>query len=679
MIFRLLSAGLAALLLTAVVRAAADTPDELRQRIEAVGNADRDLSVKLARQALAAPLSPNEKAWFLERLGTDLRRLRRWQDAQAVAAQGLALSGIDAAQRVRFATQAAYVLQGLHQPDQSLRVFDEQIVKALPELLKSPEAQTRRVAVDALRMRGAALLAVPRRPEAMEQLTQALRLYDRLQDAEGRAETLHVIAALRFAGGDAPEAEQAEQQAIDIATQGQVQGVLAKMYLLKSYFQGQREQGEEYASTLRAARDAAVEEGDDFIQAMVTFNLSAVAIQRKDWAEALRLTDAAVPAFIKIGDLNMADMSRGNHGIAMNRSGRPEGIELLRQAGRSIAKRPGQEITSVAMQLALAEELALNRNFEQAYAAQLEYQRRSDALRSAADQKRIAEAEAAYQADRQQRQIDALQLEGAEQQRFRWLWVLVGVLGVAVAAVAAISRFYLKRAYSAMHDMALEDPLTGLHNRRYLSSRIAEDLAQVRRQFQETGLLRRAREHVPATSAAFLLIDMDHFKTINDEHGHAAGDAVLKQAAAVLRSVVRQSDMLVRWGGEEFLVFARLKVPSEAEDLAERIRAQMAAHAFVIGEGVTLRRTCSVGFACYAVSMQGAGGVETAPSWESVVSLADQCLYAAKASGRNLWVGIQPNGPVSSGPAQLQARAGVEQGYFAMAHSAGREVLWAGA
>ncbi|HEY1092329.1 MAG TPA: GGDEF domain-containing protein [Burkholderiaceae bacterium] len=665
----------------AALDAAADPSPQatdLRQRIEASGDQDRGLAIKLARQALTGRLNPEQSAWFLDRLGSDLRRLRRWQDALAIAQQGLALAGIDPAQRVRFATQLGYVRLGQIQAAEALRLYDQQIAKLLPALLRATDPQTRRTALDALRMRGAALLAASRNPEAMEQLTEVLRLYDAIGDAEGRAETLHVIAALRFASGDLAQALQAEQQAIDIATQGRVKGVLAKMYSLKSYLQGQHMQTEEYERTLLAARAAAIEEGDDFIQAMVTFNLSDVAIQRKDWAEALRLADSAVPTFVKIGDLNMADLARANRGIALNRSGHPEGIALLRQADQSIATRPGQEATLVAVQKALAEELAFARDFERAYAAQLEHQRRSDALRVADNQKRIAEAEASYQADRKQRQIDELERAHAEQQRFRWLWVLVGVLGVTAAAVAALSRVYLKRAYRAMHDMALEDPLTGLHNRRYLSSRIAEDLAQVRRQLQETGPLRRTREPPPATSAAFLLIDMDHFKVINDAHGHAAGDAVLKQAAAVLRRVVRQSDMLVRWGGEEFLVFAKLKMPSEAEELAERIRTQMAAHAFELGNGIQLHKTCSVGFACYPVAFHGqkSAAPAEAPSWESVVSLADQCLYAAKASGRDLWVGIQPLGPLASAPAPLNARVGVEQGYFVLAHSAGRDLLW---
>lgn len=254
--------------------------------------------------------------------------------------------------------------------------------------------------------------------------------------------------------------------------------------------------------------------------------------------------------------------------------------------------------------------------------------------------------------------------------------MLTGVLGLAVAAVIAVSRIYLKRAYRAMHDMALEDPLTGLHNRRYLSSRIGEELAQLRRQRHQAQSQRGDDGSQPLEpGAAFLLIDLDHFKYINDEHGHAAGDAVLREASTLLRSLVRQSDTVVRWGGEEFLVFAKVASGSEPGELAERICSRMAAHEFDLGQGKTLRRTCSIGLACYPYPGQQPNAPEP-PSWETVVSLADQCLYAAKASGRNLWVGIQHTARSLSQPEQTDACAGVAQGQFMLLHSAGREVCW---
>jgi diguanylate cyclase (GGDEF)-like protein len=137
---------------------------------------------------------------------------------------------------------------------------------------------------------------------------------------------------------------------------------------------------------------------------------------------------------------------------------------------------------------------------------------------------------------------------------------------------------------------------------------------------------------------AFVMIDVDHFKTINDSAGHAAGDAVLRQLKDLLKSVSRSSDIIVRWGGDEFLLVARDQNGDRLTELAERIRSAVAQNVFDIGEGRVVRTTCSIGFACYPFFREQLDAL----SWEQVVSVADRALYVAKASGRNTWVGFHP-------------------------------------
>jgi diguanylate cyclase (GGDEF)-like protein len=134
------------------------------------------------------------------------------------------------------------------------------------------------------------------------------------------------------------------------------------------------------------------------------------------------------------------------------------------------------------------------------------------------------------------------------------------------------------------------------------------------------------------------MIDLDHFKTINDSAGHAAGDVVLRQVRDLLKSVSRTSDIIVRWGGDEFLLVARDPSGSDLAELAERIRAAVAQHVFEIGEGRMVRTTCSIGFASYPFFREQLDAL----SWEQVVSVADRALYVAKANGRNAWVGFHP-------------------------------------
>ncbi len=191
----------------------------------------------------------------------------------------------------------------------------------------------------------------------------------------------------------------------------------------------------------------------------------------------------------------------------------------------------------------------------------------------------------------------------------------------------------LQEANTALADLSVTDSLTGLKNRRHLLEHIDSDIAAVKRAHQN-----RADAAGSTYGLLLVVVDLDHFKQVNDHYGHVAGDRVLQQFAQILRSVCRGSDTAVRWGGEEFLIVARGEHDAESGAvLAERIRSLTASHIFQLDDGKTLRRTCSVGFASYPMLPTQ---VERF-SWEDAVQLADQCLYEAKRSGRNGWVGVR--------------------------------------
>lgn len=195
----------------------------------------------------------------------------------------------------------------------------------------------------------------------------------------------------------------------------------------------------------------------------------------------------------------------------------------------------------------------------------------------------------------------------------------------------------LAKANDALLNQSLTDPLTGLRNRRYLGVCMPEDVAQVQRVHRDVVSSRTDRVLLNI-DLVFLMVDIDHFKFVNDHHGHAAGDRVLQQVAEILKNATRDSDTVVRWGGEEFLVVARNAARKESAILAERIRTQMEAHVFDLEDGTSLHRTCSIGFTFYPF-------MPDKPSflpWEQVLDIADHCLFAAKRGGRNAWVGIFP-------------------------------------
>jgi len=196
----------------------------------------------------------------------------------------------------------------------------------------------------------------------------------------------------------------------------------------------------------------------------------------------------------------------------------------------------------------------------------------------------------------------------------------------------------LQKSNIMLEEMSLTDQLTGLKNRRFLLNNIESDIALVLRKYKSSHES-KSKNKPEAVDLTFFLIDLDHFKMVNDIHGHTAGDAVLIQIKVILEQVFRETDYLVRWGGEEFLVIARFTERSNAPELAERLRKTVENYEFSIGEDNIIKKTCSIGFACYPFSTQDTEAL----TWNQVIDVADHCMYAAKKSSRNAWVGLYSN------------------------------------
>ena len=201
----------------------------------------------------------------------------------------------------------------------------------------------------------------------------------------------------------------------------------------------------------------------------------------------------------------------------------------------------------------------------------------------------------------------------------------------------------LERAYKALEEVSLTDQLTGLRNRRFFLQHVESDVALSLRGYD-------GGEPGTDSDLVFYMVDLDHFKEVNDRHGHAAGDSVLVQMKDRLREVFRESDYLVRWGGEELLVLARATDRSGAHVVAERIRQAVSSRDFVLPDGTPLARTCSIGFACYPFTPSH----PRLMSWSQVVELADVGLYISKHSGRDAWTAVHAT--AAAQPADLFAR-----------------------
>ncbi|HHI96560.1 MAG TPA: GGDEF domain-containing protein [Thermodesulfatator atlanticus] len=167
-----------------------------------------------------------------------------------------------------------------------------------------------------------------------------------------------------------------------------------------------------------------------------------------------------------------------------------------------------------------------------------------------------------------------------------------------------------KRYAESLKDQTLKDPLTGLYNRRFLEEAIDNLIA---------GILRRK------TVLGVLMADLDYFKSINDRYGHDIGDKILKETAKLLKKHVRASDLVVRFGGEEFLILLVDVKEGDSLKIAEKLRSIVEAQEFETPKGV-IKRTISIGVSEFPVDAKGI--------WEAI-KYADVALYKAKEGGRN--------------------------------------------
>ncbi len=168
------------------------------------------------------------------------------------------------------------------------------------------------------------------------------------------------------------------------------------------------------------------------------------------------------------------------------------------------------------------------------------------------------------------------------------------------------------RLFERVRNLSIRDGVTGLYNHRHIMEMVQAEFDRVDR-YQDP--------------FSVLMIDIDHFKKVNDEHGHPAGDAVLREIAGVIEGCLRTVDAVGRYGGEEFVVVLPHTPHDEAMQTAERVRSQVGAHVFRPLQGATLQVTISVGVAT--------APSEAAGTAAALIREADKALYRAKSAGRD--------------------------------------------
>ena len=340
-----------------------------------------------------------------------------------------------------------------------------------------------------------------------------------------------------------------------------------------------------------------------------------------------------------LGDKSLGSTSKANMGFALFGLGRlQEGKRLTDEAV------DGYERTGATSEIAgllgeYGQYLEKAGDHKAALALFHRERKLNEEIAQAAHERTVLELQEKYESDKRTREIELLNREnelktaelrsGMVQQR-GW-WLLAGLFGVSFAVVAVLYRKLrttnrlLGEKNRELSFQSSRDPLTALYNRRYFQDFIG-DQDQGERNERRTG---------GKTIEALLLIDLDHFKEINDRYGHAAGDSVLVAVAERLRETLRETDMIVRWGGEEFLVFVAATIAGKLDEIALRIMHAVSMEPFVY-HGTSIPITASVGFVAMPLPPR-----EDPLPWERAIGLADMALYLAKVHGRNRGYGVR--------------------------------------
>jgi diguanylate cyclase (GGDEF)-like protein len=341
------------------------------------------------------------------------------------------------------------------------------------------------------------------------------------------------------------------------------------------------------------------------------------------YGEAERAARAALPLAAKAGDAATRHIAEANLGFALAGQGRvAEGLVWI---DRVIAEQRADKSLPDLANVLLEKSRMLEKagQVRQALQALQEHRDVAAQLVEAEHENAARMLQEQFEAQRRAIQIESLRRENAvkdAQIRKRRVWQLIATAGAALALVLCgfVWRLYrrsvktsarLRELNGELAFHSTHDALTGLLNRR---------------SFRDAMAARR-----PGRGRCFILLDIDHFKTINDRLGHAAGDEVLVEVAHRLRAAVDTRGSVLRWGGEEFLVHADGGDAAGHADLVRALLAGVAGAPVATADGQRLAVTITAG----ALSLPA--GADAAVDWQHALALADQALYRGKQGGRD--------------------------------------------
>ena len=478
-------------------------------------------------------------------------------------------------------------------------------------------AHDNRLLADGLSLRGGRRSLLGDQAHAIPDLLAAQHLYQQ-GGFRADAEALLLDIAISYRRmGDSAKAHDYLRQNEAFATALGDRGQLTTNLLQQGYLAEDEGRTEDALAIYRRALEIAREHGSEYDVASIHLAMAWPWILRKDYTRALALLETAQDQFTALGDHANDDMIALRRGQAHAGLGRhAQALADYALAAEALERSDNQRYLALLYHARAASEGATGRK-DAAISDLLRYIDLQDSIRRAESSQQAQLLRYQFDADRRdmenrrlerERTLRDRQLKALLQAR-RWQWIAIVLAGALLLLLGAL----VVRTFVRMRrlgEMAATDPLTGVANRRGIEQHGDEAIARAR----ASGL-----------PLCALALDVDHFKTINDNHGHPCGDQVLARIAGACRDALRHFDLLGRTGGEEFLVLLPDTRLERALSIAERLRSTVEALDFSdIADG--LATTISIG----VVELRaGDGGLR------ELVGRADSALYRAKGNGRN--------------------------------------------
>jgi diguanylate cyclase (GGDEF)-like protein len=475
-------------------------------------------------------------------------------------------------------------------------------------------------------------------PVALLKLQTAVETARQLDDLLPLAAALNALAILYDRMREFDKGWAVLEESVQVAEKLNSPGRIAQARQTEYVLAMDSEQPRRALAALQSGLEMARKMGAKSLLADTLVNMSDSYLKERDYQRVIRYGTESLEVAREIGDATTEAVALINIGQAYLGMGKTAEGKKYFEAGMSYYEKTGNkpELQSVLLEYGQALERA--GDFAGAISA---YHRERDitsALFEKQRQKAIWELQEKYEMEKKQRRIELLsrenQVKSAEidnrrlQQRVWWLLALVFAL---TATVVGLLYRKVRQANAQLEVKNLElkaqsslDPLTSLYNRRHF-----QEYMRTHNQVE-----RRGQGGEDIVGALFLL-DVDHFKHINDTYGHAAGDVVLKMIAESLRVALRETDMIVRWGGEEFLAFLPAIPRNGVDEVARRILTTISSQQIEY-QNHTFSVNVSVGFAPFPLIP-----ADTPLPWERAVNLVDMALYLAKAHGRNRAYGVR--------------------------------------